>query len=303
MSLISAAVGPGAPNKEKDVRTIQELLGRHTLWLWPARTPVVSGQFDADTAAAIRKFQETAAAMKHPDGKVSPAGFTITQLERQSIPPPAHKVFTPLCWARDGKGLSVNDFDLAARQLGCQRAAIQAVAQTETKRSPWDDVGRPTILFERHYFSRLSGRRFDRSHPDISNPTAGGYGKFSEQYEKLRRAAILNESAALQSASWGAFQIMGANYAASGFADVAAFVDAMLESEQKHLNAFVAFIQASPALTKAIKDLDWVKFARGYNGPDYKKNDYDTKMADAYKALAPPAPAPAPAPRPKTPAR
>jgi hypothetical protein len=184
----------------------------------------------------------------------------------------------------------VSDFEAAAQRLGCQRAAVQAVAQTETKRSAWDDAGRPTILFERHYFSKLTGRRFDHSHPDISNRTAGGYGRFAEQYSKLWRAAILNESAALESASWGSFQIMGSNYAASGFQSVADLVNAMLESEQRHLDAFVSFILASRALTNALRNLDWAAFARGYNGPDYQKNDYDRKIADAYNALTPPAP-------------
>ena len=36
---------------------------------------------------------------------------------------------------------------------------------------------------------------------------------------------------------------------------------------------------------QAIKDKDWTSFARNYNGPDYKKNKYDSKMQVAYEAL------------------
>jgi hypothetical protein len=32
-----------------------------------------------------------------------------------------------------------------------------------------------------------------------------------------------------------------------------------------------------------LENLDWAKFARGYNGAGYKQNKYDEKLAAAYK--------------------
>lgn len=90
--------------------------------------------------------------------------------------------------------------------------------------SAFDDYGRPRILFERHYFPRLTQGRYDKRHPDISNSLAGGYGKFSAQYGKLERAYVLDAVAALESASWGRFQIMGSNYRDAGFVSVQEFV-------------------------------------------------------------------------------
>jgi len=103
---------------------------------------------------------------------------------------------------------------------------------------------------------------------------------------------MLDESAALRSASWGMFQIMGDNFAACGFTSVADFVDAMLDRESRHLDAFVAFVGANPGMLRALRSKDWVTFARQYNGPNDAENDYDTNIRDAYNQLRATAPAP-----------
>jgi hypothetical protein len=288
MDVISASVGDGGKNLEADVKIVQNLLGRHWMWLVPLTTPAVTGKVDTGTIMCIKQFQTTAAVLLHPDGVVSPHGFTIKQLARPMIPAPVHKIFTSVTFTPLPGGLAQADFDAAAKTLGCDSAAIQAVAQVETKQSPWDSLGRPTILYERAYFSGFTKNAYDVTHPDISSPAGGGYGLFSAQYPKLHRAAVLDETAALKSASWGAFQIMGANFQAAGYTNVADFVTAMMLSESKHLAAFVSFIAANPGMLTALKALNWASFASQYNGPGYADNDYDTKMANAYKALSPP---------------
>ena len=118
------------------------------------------------------------------------------------------------------RGLSEEDYTKAANQLGVEVAVIKAVAEVETSGEAFDNEGHPRILFERHYYHRLTSGLYDKKQPDISNKLAGGYGKFSEQYEKLKRAFELDSESALKSASWGRFQIMGENYRAAGFATV-----------------------------------------------------------------------------------
>ena len=142
----------------------------------------------------------------------------------------------------------------------------------------------PTILFERHKFRGFTNGAYNTTHSDLSGPQ-GGYGTFSVQYAKLRRAAILNEEAALKSTSWGAFQIMGFNHVDAGYATVGAFVDAMIGSQSNQLKAFVSFVGANNSMKKAIIAKDWATFARLYNGPDYAKNNYDTKMKNEYDRL------------------
>ncbi len=93
---------------------------------------------------------------------------------------------------------------------------------------------------------------------------------------------MLDSQAAMMSASWGKFQIMGFNFGVCGFRTVDEFIDAMKEDEGRQLDAFVEFVIQN-FLADELRKRDWAAFAKGYNGPDYKKNDYDKKMADAYK--------------------
>lgn len=100
--------------------------------------------------------------------------------------------------------ISESEFQAAAQKLICDVAAVKAVAEVESgKYGAFLPTGDPVILFERHKFSKFTGRKYDQTHPDISNRKSGGYGAVSEQHGKLARAAALNRDAALQSCSWG----------------------------------------------------------------------------------------------------
>lgn len=294
---ITAPVGPGQTNDAADVRFVQEALVRHRRWLDGLPPPQVSGRFDPATAAAIVNFQRVAAALRVQDGIVSPRGYTIRALALDTIPGPQHRIFQVATLNHENDTLTAANFQAAATTLSCEVAAIQAVAETEAAGSPWDAQGRPRILYERHKFHRHSSGLFSATHPDISSASRGGYGRESVQYEKLRRAAMLNEQAALKAASWGLFQILGENHVDAGHATVDSFVTAMMNSRADHLNAFVAFVNANRGMKKAIQDKDWTTFASLYNGPAYAENDYDGKMKRAYERLVPPTPAPRPANR------
>ena len=137
-----------------------------------------------------------------------------------------------------GKTISEQAFAEAAEDLGCEIAAIKAVAEVESRGDGFLQDNRPKILFERHIFSRTTGRKYDGSHPDISNRKAGGYQGGAKEHDRLKEAMALDEEAALKSASWGRFQIMGFNHAACGYDSVQDFVAAMEESEDEHLQAF-----------------------------------------------------------------
>ncbi len=183
------------------------------------------------------------------------------------------------------RGITDHDYLQAAAALGVEVAAIRAVAEVETAGNAFDGQGRPTILYERHYFHRLTQGRFDATHPAISHPSAGGYGKFSAQYPKLAEAWQLAPDAALRSASWGRFQIMGNNFLAAGFTSAAAMVLAHTRAEAEHLQAFVRFVLHNKPMLGALRRYGWATFARLYNGPDYKKNRWDEKMASAYTRI------------------
>jgi N-acetylmuramidase len=190
-----------------------------------------------------------------------------------------------------GERLTEDDYAAAAQALGCQVAAIKAVAEVESKESPFDAKNRPTILYERHIFARATvpPGKFNASHPDLSAKAGygpGGYGTKDAQYGKLARAYALDPEAALKAPSWGKFQILGINHKDCGYASVTEFVGAMTVSEREHLRAFARFVAASSTRLKALRNLDWAEFARLYNGPEYAKFKYDQKMAAAYRKFA-----------------
>lgn len=176
------------------------------------------------------------------------------------------------------------DYQHAADRLGCDVAAIMAVAEVESKGSGFNDDGSIKTLFEAHIFSRLTEHRYDGTNSNIScrkwDRTKYGKTWQQEQY-RLRLATSIDQTAALKSASWGAFQIMGFNHEACGFSTVQEFVTACT-TEVGQLLAFMSFIKANPQMLDALRSHDWAAFARLYNGPDYALNKYDIKLASAF---------------------
>jgi len=61
--------------------------------------------------------------------------------------------------------------------------------------------------------------------------------------------------------------------------------NSIYKNEANHLRAFGRYLQANNLL-KPLKDKNWVKFARDYNGPAYSQNKYDIKLKNAYVIYA-----------------
>lgn len=185
------------------------------------------------------------------------------------------------------------DFERAAKALNVEVAAIRAVAEVESAGEGFLPDGRPAILYEAHVFHKESGAKHggakDRRGVKLSVPKWDRtlYGRTgAAQHERYEDARALNADAANKACSWGMFQILGQNHEACGFADSQAFVDAMWSGgAAAHLDAFVAFIKANK-LDGALRAKKWATFARGYNGPSFSANQYDKKMAAAYRKYA-----------------
>ena len=188
--------------------------------------------------------------------------------------------------------LSDADFLRASRELGVTPAHIKAVCQVEAPNGGFyanSDI--PTVLFERHVmfdqveqkFNRMRAEQYANRYPELCNKTPGGYGPSIDQPIRMDMAAkLMDRECALMSASWGKFQIMGYHWKSLGFYSLQSFINAMYAGEPAQLGAFVEFIREDPKLHQALKRNDWATFARRYNGPNYKKNDYDTKLEKAF---------------------
>lgn len=178
------------------------------------------------------------------------------------------------------KTLTEQDYINAAKELGCEVAAIKAVAEVESLNGGFQADGKPKILFERHKFHQFTKGKFSKENPDISNERPGGYS--NNEHLRLEKAAKLDRNNALKSASWGKFQIMGFNFNLVGFSTLQDFINAMYKSEGEQLKAFVQFIKSNK-LDDELRDKRWADFARIYNGKNFHINKYDVKIANAYK--------------------
>lgn len=170
-------------------------------------------------------------------------------------------------------------------------AKVMAFAMTESGKSAFFNSGRPKILYERHYF----WQRIKIIIPLLSNPTGGGYthdankNDINDSWEKLADAICINPIAALESCSWGKFQIMGAHWKHLGYSSVFEFAYSMVISEYNHYDAFIRFIKANKLIAKlkliSADPVTCRPIAKSYNGSGYWKHDppYDVRIASNYQ--------------------
>jgi len=181
----------------------------------------------------------------------------------------------------EGRPLSAAGMDRICSDLGVAAAEVWAVLTVETRGFGFLSDRRPQILFERHVFHRLTQGRHDAAHADISDAQAGAYAGDAAEYARLELAMGLDLNAALQSVSWGIGQVMGFNFKSAGFTGIDAMVAAMVKNEDAQLLAMANVVKDNK-LDRALQRQDWVSFARGYNGPDFKRSEYDTRLAVAH---------------------
>jgi N-acetylmuramidase len=173
----------------------------------------------------------------------------------------------------------------AAALLRCEVAAVKAVTEVESSGRGFLPDGKVKILFEPHIFwQELKKRNITPVVRDICYPKwkTGAYGKMSEQWPKLERAVQINKDAALCSASWGLFQIMGQYWSETGVASLDEFVMMMKRTDYEHLMLFCGLI-LTRKLDDEMREKRWADFALRYNGSGYKANNYDTKLEAAYE--------------------
>ncbi|ACO79898.1 PG-binding-1 domain-containing protein [Azotobacter vinelandii CA] len=258
------------------VLTLQKQLNALGAGLYP------DGHYGEQTEQAVRDYQRRTGLVV--DGIAGPK--TMAALAGQDI----------------GHLLKQRDLERAAERLGVPLASVLAINLVESKGNGFLDNGRPEILFERHVMrERLlehgyilpslgtpeaTAAALAERYPGIVNATPGGYAGGAAEHQRLAQARQIHDSAGLESASWGLFQIMGYHWQRIGYASVQEFAHCMAENEAQQLGAFVRFIEADQALHKALKARKWAEFARRYNGAAYARNLYDVKLTRAYEQFA-----------------
>lgn len=231
------------------------------------------GLFGNATEAALKAFQQRAGLVA--DGIAGPK--TIAALITRE---------------RNPLHLSERDLEKVADRLGVPVAALKAVNEIESAGRGFLDDSRPVILYERHVVCRLLEERgidpepLAARYPALINRQRGGYAGGAAEWSRLASARqILAEHPGLpeQACSWGQYQIMGYHWERLGYASIDAFVAAMQAGEAQQLDAFARYLEADPELLKALKGKKWAAFAKAYNGPAYRDNLYDVRLARAYE--------------------
>lgn len=188
------------------------------------------------------------------------------------------------------KKLTAEQIAIQAAKLGIETACLRAVIEVECKGSGFNTDDTPVILFERHVMrqrlllhkKKVIAGVMEVKRPDLCSKTSGGYGLYSAQHQKLADAAKFDRFSALESCSWGIGQVMGYHWFNLGYSSLQTFVNAMYKDEASQLEAMCRYIKVNN-LINVLKNKDWKAFALGYNGKNYAKNSYDTKLSNAYK--------------------
>jgi hypothetical protein len=244
--------------------------------------PIVDGRLDTATIDAIKRFQRDHDLVV--DGIAGEKTWT--------------KLFAAcpdLTAAIAAKWLSRADLETTAATLQLPVPTVRAVYKVESGGSGFWGL-QPRILFEGHVFwSRLKATGKDPAalqagFEDVLYPKwdRSKYIGGPAEYGRLQRAQQIDSAAALESASWGLFQIMGYHAESLGYGDVDRFVAAMSEREGAQLEAFGRFVSRTKfggrTLLHWLQARDWAKFAHGYNGSGFRANRYDVKLRLAYEA-------------------
>lgn len=186
--------------------------------------------------------------------------------------------------------------DIATR-LDVKPAALQAVAEVESAGKVFARVkgkDEPLIRWEGHYFDRrLTNGKRDRARKEkLASPKAGGAPNPASQaarWEIVARGCAIDRAAALESFSIGLGQVMTSHWKWLGYRKIDDLIALCRRDAAGQIEVMARFIEKAE-LADELRRLDFNAFARGYNGPAYRKNRYAEKMAAAYQRLSGEAP-------------
>ncbi|WP_422036528.1 N-acetylmuramidase domain-containing protein [Reyranella sp.] len=168
------------------------------------------------------------------------------------------------------------DYQRAAARLDAPLAHVKAMAAVESSGETFWTVGGQRLVpvrFEAHWFGQLTGYRFNATHPDLScvdwTPALAAVTR-AGAWDQVRRARDLDEDAANQATSWGAFQGMGFHWQRLGYTSITEFVFSMsVNGDDGQMDFFTRFVADDDQLLEALRTGDWETVETRYNGGGY----------------------------------
>ncbi|MFQ5629346.1 MAG: SH3 domain-containing protein [bacterium] len=166
-----------------------------------------------------------------------------------------------------------------------------------------DNRNRMIIRFENHKFWKFWGKQNAQKYrlhfqykkgeawkehkwrKEVDESWQKFHGRQSAEWNILEFARALDDSAALKSISMGAPQIMGFHHKRIGYDSVQEMFDKFSNDIRYHILGLFGFF--SPGMVQALKKLDFVTFAKGYNGSGQmeKYGKWIRNHYNAYKQL------------------
>lgn len=193
--------------------------------------------------------------------------------------------------AQSPRRLEKIDFIRVAEEHGVEPWKLHALADIESRRGGFDNDGRAIAVPELHKFSEFTFRAYDKTDPDLSTAKWVHPAKVKPghpytldntgRWDILVRQAVLDFDAALKASSWGAFQIMGFNFAKLNFDAPIELVRRVYEGERAQLDLAVRYLIAEGGFDPLIKG-DFVSAAIVQNGPG-KPKEYAAEWRTASK--------------------
>jgi hypothetical protein len=181
-----------------------------------------------------------------------------------------------------GRKISAADFTALANKYNIAESRLRAVAEVEARGSGYDSQNRLIALYEPHI-----AYRYTKGAVRDKLVKAGiAYKDWVRNYPKTSYdridlcASIAGDEIAAMSTSFGMGQCMGFNHAMLGFPTALSMVQWMAQSEANQLEGIIKFAQAK-GIFEALKSGKWEVFAAGYNGKQYKANNYHVKLLNA----------------------
>lgn len=183
----------------------------------------------------------------------------------------------------------------AAPRRNFAPADIAAIVEIESAGRAFERDGiTPFLLFERHVFHRelrecaplklalaaargLAIPKWDRATQYQDQGTSAG------RLALLARARAIDDECANRSASWGLGQTMGFHAEKLGYASATDMVERLSGGIDAQLDALFREIESDPMMAAALRTGNVEAFARAYNGPGYRQNNYHLRLDAARK--------------------
>ena len=186
-------------------------------------------------------------------------------------------------------GKSINNVEILelAKANAIPYENLKAVILVEGAGKGFDPVtGKILIQFEPHWYKR----KYDDWQKFVSAQSLwlrNKVGVQSVEWEAFNDA--FNEdpnsdedaTAAMESTSIGMMQVMGFHWKLLGFKSVGDMWDYAKQSEKNQVELGLRFIKTNKKMYNALVTGDFATFAYYYNGAEYKKFKYDTRMVAA----------------------